>query len=903
MGRATRSSKTSKPAKTPQKGKTDPPDSELHSNTRRKSLRSNKKTPSPSTSKAPLNSTPTPASPVATRSSRTRLSTSREDHQEEQKATPQAGRGLKRRRTSLTALPNPEPPQNLIDSTSGSGRKQRGAQKEPSSSSISLLPSTPAAKRAKIAPPARTAVSTPVPSSKTRSATALKRKRKQESSSESDVNQSEQEEDERKSAHSQSSITSIRKRGAKRRRKASSKKPTPAKKPVAAALKKSTPSKTPSKMKKENVIAVNYESENGEKENREEEPIVKEEFVQPVKPKEPEPLPLTKKELEVLQRRQLLARLNHDDLSDLINSSNLLNNWPEKELRSPMAASSTALTIPASNRLWTFGEEAERTSTNPQLRHETVNGDVQDQAPRPTKESIVELETSSAKRAHRDISPENNGRAVGGEGGGKGETLSPVEVNSTAEQLPRLLDTFCVASFSISPQNDETVGNSAAEFNRLFGEVADIHPDVFCVKQLPGLSAVTRLKSELNSQGYQCSACTDAATQTVSFQSFIFFNRDVFTEVSTHRRSVQSMARKTTQCLRFISLVGQSAYPQLWRDTLIESMTPITETGDSDNQVQLLVAVLRHTATGSLLLFGCLTDRHQAIGGDPFRTPMPQSSSIRATNISIPHVTGDFSCCTPTVTVSVAGCHSSNSVIHSTEPSGPEWCPRSVGSRPDLAAIHAAGCIWALNDVWEEVKDSIQTPLVNGGFNGAPYSTTPEMRWILCANLEASPTSPVYQILRDGYPSDESITRLRAIRNVHLKDHDFFDATTLLDRLWQAFQHTCTDVCSCYQSVMGIEPPFTRYSIAPGSSSKDSSKKIAVSVEPRRCMDYIFCSGSSLQPREVLIPPCRATLAASDSFTPSGQGYEFIFSLAAKIVKIRWEEVSTAGSVSIFDGW
>lgn len=224
-----------------------------------------------------------------------------------------------------------------------------------------------------------------------------------------------------------------------------------------------------------------------------------------------------------------------------------------------------------------------------------------------------------------------------------------------------------------------------------------------------------------------------------------------------------------------LQLVEQSAYPQLWRDTLIESMTPITGASNSDNQAQLLVAVLRHTATGSLLLFGCLTDRHQVGSGGLFYTPMSQPSNLSATNISIPHVEGGFSCCTPTVTVSMAGCRSSNSV-HPADASGSEWCPRTIGSRPDLAALHAAGCMWALNDIWEEVKDSIQ-PLVNGGINGTSHSSMPAMRWVLCANLEASPTSPVYQILRDGYPSDESIIRLRAIRNVHLEDHDFFDAT------------------------------------------------------------------------------------------------------------------------------
>lgn len=217
----------------------------------------------------------------------------------------------------------------------------------------------------------------------------------------------------------------------------------------------------------------------------------------------------------------------------------------------------------------------------------------------------------------------------------------------------------------------------------------------------------------------------------------------------------------------------QSAYPQLWRDTLLKSLAPITGSGDTSNPSQLLVSVLRHISTGSLLLFGCLADRLQNKNGGIFHTSVLQDKSTN-TNITIPHVEGgSASSCTSTITVSIAGCHSPKSVSPA-DALACEWCPRTLGSRPDLAAIDATGCMWALKDVWDEVQESVQS-LVNGGFNG--HSSIPTMRWVLCANLEASPTSPVYQILRDGYPSDESITRLRAMRNVHLKDHDFFDAT------------------------------------------------------------------------------------------------------------------------------
>lgn len=68
--------------------------------------------------------------------------------------------------------------------------------------------------------------------------------------------------------------------------------------------------------------------------------------------------------------------------------------------------------------------------------------------------------------------------------------------------------------------------------------------------------------------------------------------------------------------------------------------------------------------------------------------------------------------------------------------------------------------------------------------------------------------------------------------------------------LWHAFQHTATDVRSCYQAVLGREPPFTRFT----SSTTPAA--------PRKCVDYIFCSGEGLSPQQVLLPPCRNLLLA-----------------------------------------
>ena len=206
----------------------------------------------------------------------------------------------------------------------------------------------------------------------------------------------------------------------------------------------------------------------------------------------------------------------------------------------------------------------------------------------------------------------------------------------------------------------------------------------------------------------------------------------------------------------------------MWRDILGQSLT-LPCAGDTNNidnssDSQLLTSVLRHLATGSLILVACLVDRVPHFADPP-------SSFIAATpKAEIPENASD--------PVSLPSVKLLN-----------EWSPPSLDSRPDLAAINAAGCLWALEEIWQEVQESRNAnftatfPLMNGFSGndhphlfGQPAAKVP-MRWVLCANLEASPTSPAYQIFKDGYPSDESIARLRAIRNVHLKDHNILDAT------------------------------------------------------------------------------------------------------------------------------
>uniref|UniRef100_A0A5K3FA81 Histone acetyltransferase n=1 Tax=Mesocestoides corti TaxID=53468 RepID=A0A5K3FA81_MESCO len=573
----------------------------------------------------------------------------------------------------------------------------------------------------------------------------------------------------------------------------------------------------------------------------------------------------TKTELVAIQRRQLLQRVDHYDLSDITTLSALLSNWPESDLRA-MPSTNPQLPIPASQRIW-ISEDSSRSRS-------TVNGD-----------GAEETSVLPAKRIGQIPHPPASPRSVGEHKG----------VTEADEGQPRELDSFCVASFTLPTaqfRKDKPAEERAMsdECDRLIREVTAINPDVFCVKQARADYASSRLRPDLLSQGYQCSRCTDGdggrSSSSDSFKSFIFYNQDVFTEVSFHRLPVQSMARK---------LVSQSAYPQPWRDCLSQSLSACP--GDTADPPELLVSVLRHAATGSVLLMGCLTDRvHLNNFLTSTRAPsLPLSPKVQ----SIPYVLGPGG--SSTVTVSVAGCRSS--VCGTSSSSGSEWCPPSFDSRPDLATINATGTLWALMEVWEKVQESAvsqngpqavpaERPLLNG-FSGNEHSlpsTTPSpMRWVLCANLEASPTSPVYQIFRDGYPSDESITRLRAVRNVHLKDHDFLDSSSLIDLLWHAFQHPCTDVRSCYQSVMGSEPPFSRYA---QHQSQDAVSSGPPQLVPRKCIDYIFCSGSSLHPKEVLVPPCRTMIVAASagashhhrlSATPFPLATETAMSLATKI--------------------
>ncbi|XP_076466308.1 uncharacterized protein LOC143297741 isoform X2 [Babylonia areolata] len=101
---------------------------------------------------------------------------------------------------------------------------------------------------------------------------------------------------------------------------------------------------------------------------------------------------------------------------------------------------------------------------------------------------------------------------------------------------------------------------------------------------------------------------------------------------------------------------------------------------------------------------------------------------------------------------------------------------------------------------------------------------------MVCGDFNAEWSSPVYQLMLDGYLSDSSIHTLQAVQRLELDD----GAKSLVNHLWTAFQHTSSNMKSAYSTVTKSEPEVTSYS----SSMKS--------------LDYVFYSASSLVPVGVL---------------------------------------------------
>ncbi|KAK3592339.1 hypothetical protein CHS0354_021673 [Potamilus streckersoni] len=97
---------------------------------------------------------------------------------------------------------------------------------------------------------------------------------------------------------------------------------------------------------------------------------------------------------------------------------------------------------------------------------------------------------------------------------------------------------------------------------------------------------------------------------------------------------------------------------------------------------------------------------------------------------------------------------------------------------------------------------------------------------IICGDFNSEPSSSGYQLLKEGYIGDEAIQTLQNIDGIILPDGS---RQALVNKLWQAFQHTSSSLKSAYLIAQGEEPKISSYN------------KVMCA-----CVDYIFYSSSSL---------------------------------------------------------
>ncbi|KAL3881673.1 hypothetical protein ACJMK2_028083 [Sinanodonta woodiana] len=97
---------------------------------------------------------------------------------------------------------------------------------------------------------------------------------------------------------------------------------------------------------------------------------------------------------------------------------------------------------------------------------------------------------------------------------------------------------------------------------------------------------------------------------------------------------------------------------------------------------------------------------------------------------------------------------------------------------------------------------------------------------IICGDFNSEPSSSAYQLLKEGYIGDEAIQTLQNIDGIVLPDGS---RQALVNKLWQAFQHTSSSLKSAYLIAQGEEPKISSYN------------KVMCA-----CVDYIFYSSSSL---------------------------------------------------------
>lgn len=106
--------------------------------------------------------------------------------------------------------------------------------------------------------------------------------------------------------------------------------------------------------------------------------------------------------------------------------------------------------------------------------------------------------------------------------------------------------------------------------------------------------------------------------------------------------------------------------------------------------------------------------------------------------------------------------------------------------KPDLQCIEVSSAIRAL------------VTLADGPTHGH----------IICGDFNSWAGSPVYQLTKEGYLDDESMTALQGCKNVFMPDGT---KSPLVNLWWRGFQHTSNNLSSAYNTVLGREPLSTRY--------------------------------------------------------------------------------------------
>lgn len=508
----------------------------------------------------------------------------------------------------------------------------------------------------------------------------------------------------------------------------------------------------------------------------------------------------TKAELEAECRRVLLQRVDHYDLSDFLDPAEIFHGWPTSD---SSAASGEDILLPE-RRIWISRSSNPRTSA--------PNG-----IPAAGPSALNNGDQLEAANSHC------------------------VALHSNSQADPAGIAGFKIAS--IGPPNAKDNRTDASQADFLLPQVRKLNADVVCFHNVMHDCAVGVLLPAMLRLGY---SAADQTYQNVSQDrrvSLICHRMNMFTEVAVHHLQVQKMAR---------TVVNGSAYSQAWRNALINALNS-PASSSSDSGPELVVSVLRHNQSRTQFLVGCLSADSSS-----------NSPLFGYTQPSVPHASANKADtgCSPT--------SNSDDAATGVSTSADEWHQPTPNCRPDLMTINVTGAFWCLTQLWQETLYEPKATVNGGTLSSNGYdgeaaqhssSQTSAPAWILCTNLEASPSSPVYQICKDGYPTDDSLAKLRTIRTVRLENPTGLLSQALIDFLWPAFQHPCPDVVSCYKEVMGRDPPFTRDNILAIAKHPTSASGIG------RCVDYIWCSGDTLRPEAVLLPPCRAMVAASGQET------------------------------------